>query len=215
MHKTTLLVSVLGFSLGVSQAALAETKSYDLGSFNAISVAQGLNVDVSVGSSQAVTAEAPDGKIDRLSITVKNNTLYIRRAKKKGGWGWGNNWNSKDYSVIVSVQELYSVDGSSGADVSVEGVDSAKFSIDTSSGANVSVSGTCGTLSADASSGAGIDADDLVCESVSADVSSGAGISVHATKNFSGDASSGGRISVDGGPQNVSADKSSGGSISF
>ena len=204
--KTTLSVSVLL----MAGSAVAETKTYDLAPFTGVKAATGVDVTITVGEVQSVRAVGPDGKMDRLEIAVDDGMLRIRRRNRKG-WGWG--WDDSNFEVTISVPELNVIDASSGAEVRATGVESERVTLDASSGADIDVSGSCDIVSADASSGADIDARDLVCREAIADVSSGADIDIHATERFTGEASSGGGISVYGKPTNVNAGESSGGDI--
>lgn len=192
-------------------AAQAETRSYDVEAFTAVKAATGVNVDIKVGPAQSISADGPDGEMDRLQIISKSGRLVVKRkSKKRWGWNWGDDSN---FNVTITMPELNSIDVSSGASVDAEGVNSERVILDASSGADIDVGGTCGIVSADASSGADINARDLVCREASADVSSGASIDVHATERFDGDASSGGGISVHGKPTQVNSSESSGGGI--
>ncbi len=212
ISKKSSMMSIAALStLAITAAANAETRDYDVASFNAIKAAQGMDVTVSIGDTQSINAEGPDGKMDRLSISVKDGTLIIKRAKKRGGWGW--NRDSTNFSINVVATSLSSIDTSSGARVDATGITAELFSIDTSSGSNVSASGSCTNLTVDASSGSRIDAENLTCKNAVADVSSGASIDLHASSTFSGDASSGGDIDVYGNPTTVNTDESSGGDI--
>lgn len=209
--KTIRIATGLSAASLVALTAHAETRDFDLEAFNAIKIAQGMEAFVTIGEKQSVSVDGPDGKMDGVDIYVKGETLFIRRAKKKNGWGWGR--NVSNFTVNVVATQLSSVDASSGSDISVSGVKASNFAIDASSGANIEISGTCSAISADASSGSDIEAEDLVCQTGSADVSSGADISLHVSETFAGDASSGGNIDVYGDPTTVTTDESSGGDI--
>lgn len=191
-------------------SAFAETRDYDVGDFSRIKVAQGIEANVRIGESISVSAQGPDGKMDKLDISVQGDELVIRR-KRNRSWGW--NSDSSNFEVTITAISLSSIDVSSGADVSVTGLNEQSVSLDASSGASMDVAGVCESLSADASSGSRISADNLQCKQVSADVSSGAAIDVYASDRFTGDASSGGDIDVFGNPEQVLTDESSGGDI--
>lgn len=203
--------AALAYPVMMQGAARAETRSYDVEAFTAVKAATGVRVDIIVGPAQSISADGPDGEMDRLQIISKGGQLSIKRKNKKGlGWNWGDSTN---FTVTITVPELTAIDVSSGANVDAQGVNSERVSLDASSGADIDVSGTCGSVSADASSGADIDARNLVCRTATADVSSGADIDVHASERFDGDASSGGGISVYGKPTQVNSSESSGGDI--
>jgi len=206
-------------ALGVSSAmalllaignASAETREYELSGFTGIKAATGVEVEVEVGPDFSIRADGPEDEIDRLEIDVKGDILSVRRKKKKG-WGW--NYGSGKFTVMVTMPSIRSVDVSSGSSVDVIGVSGGEITLDASSGASIDIAGTCDRVVADASSGARIDADEMVCTDGTGDVSSGASINMHVTDRFTGDASSGGSIDVAGNPPKSSTSTSSGGSI--
>ncbi|GAB4530408.1 MAG: hypothetical protein Kow00133_19130 [Amphiplicatus sp.] len=198
----------LAFTAG---AAFAESRTYDLSGFDAVSVSAGLDAEITVGGDYSVHAEGTEKGLERLDVIVKGGELVIRR-KPRVGFVWGR---SESVVVYVTTPALTRLDVSSGADATATGVDSDSFVIDASSGAHVEVSGRCGALVADVSSGASIEADGLQCRRVTADASSGGSMRVHASEAVTADASSGGDIDVYGGPDNINIDESSGGDVSI
>ncbi len=211
--KNTLpILSTVTLAALTTVSVHAEERNFDLEKFSSLDVAQGIIVTMTIGDQQSITASSRDGEMDRLNISVKNDTLIIRRKKKKS-WGWGS--DNGDFRVEIIGLALNNLDASSGSSVSVEKIASQAFSVDASSGASITVSGTCTKINADASSGSSINAGNLVCKNGVADVSSGASIKLHASESFNGDASSGGSVNVYGSPQDYTTDKSSGGSISI
>lgn len=188
-----------------------EEKSYSVETFSALKASRGVNVNISIGSEQSIKAIGPKGKMDRVEVFVKDDTLHVRRTHRKRGWGWSV--NSGKFVVTIVSPTLEAIDVSSGADVFASKINSPTFTLDSSSGADIKVSGTCGSLTADASSGADIDARALECKTVIADASSGADIDVYASEGFIGEASSGSDINVLGSPPKVDKTTSSGGDI--
>jgi len=209
-------LTVIGVSstliLSSISSATAETKNYDVNNFSRIKVSNGIHVTLNAGKDQSISAEGPDGEMERLSISVKNDTLIVRMNNKRR-WGFTRGKNKK-YTVSVNAENISSIDVSSGAHVNASSL-KGPIVLDSSSGAHIRAEGECTTLSADASSGSHIKAEDLKCNRVTADVSSGAHINVYADNQFTGDASSGGHINVDGSPEEVTTDKSSGGRINL
>jgi len=223
-----LAIAVCAFAL--SGATLAATRTYDTGAFEQVSVAAGVDVDISLGARQ-VTADTKSDNFDDLLITVKDNELRIERPA--GSWFSGWLWPRPSYKVRVVTPALHSLKASSGSDVTIKGILDGDLSVSASSGSDVDVSlvkggnvtlhassgsdmeidGSCASLKVDASSGSDIDADDLRCENVSIQVSSGSDVSVTATKSVTGSVSSGADVKIKGKPPAVQVEKSSGGNF--
>ncbi|NQY39316.1 MAG: DUF2807 domain-containing protein [Henriciella sp.] len=218
-------------ALGFAGAASAETRTYDVGSFTAIDISAGLDLNFEQGAAGPVTVENKKGDFSDIVVEVRGDTLVLKR--KKNNWGWGRKRQRYDITVsapaISSVEassgsdvigrgmtgSQISIDVSSGSDVTLTGVEGGTVTIETSSGSDASVSGKCETVRADSSSGSDIEAQDLVCQNGMADASSGSDISIHVTSSVNAEASSGADVDVYGGPTDVTSDKSSGGSVSI
>lgn len=229
MIRTITVASLVG--LGLAGAASAETRTYDVGAFTNIDISAGLDLSFEQGAAQPVTVENAKGDFSDIEVSVKGDTLILKRAKNN--WGWGR--KRERYGITVSAPMIsgieassgsdvagrgmsgqdISIDVSSGADVTVTGVDGGTVSIKTSSGSDASVAGSCVAVRAKASSGSDLEARDLICQNGEADASSGSDIAIHVTTSVDADASSGADIDVYGGPTNVESDKSSGGSVSI
>lgn len=221
-------LTALALSAAAALPALAETRTYDVGSFDSIDVSAGIDVIYETGTATSVSVENKDGDFDDIIVQTKGGELVLKRPKKMG---WGR--KRAPYTVTVGTQSLSSVEASSGASVRGSGLTGTRASVDVSSGASVEITGvdaetviaqassgsgmdiagTCSIIDADASSGANLDAGDLICERLLADVSSGASISAYASQSVRADASSGGSVRASGGASDVTADKSSGGSV--
>ena len=188
--------------------AFAETRAYELESFNAIEVSSGIEVDISAGRSQSISVEQRDGKFEDIKLEVEDGVLRIKRVRTMS---WGG--RKVPFSVTINVPSLTSLSASSGSEIDADGIDADQFRIKTSSGAEIQAAGRCGTLEISASSGADINARDLQCEGVDGRVSSGADIDAYATSRVDASASSGGSMRVFGGATNVDINKSTGGSV--
>lgn len=218
-------------ALGFAGLAAAETRDYDVGNFSKIDVAQGLDVDFQAGAPVSVAVENNKGDFSDIDVSVRGDTLVLKR--KKNNFGWGK--KRQRYGITVSAPQISGleassgadisgqgmsgdhvrIDVSSGADVSVTGVDAGKVTIETSSGSDATVAGRCVTVSAESSSGSDIEARELICQHGEADASSGSDITIHASTSLSADVSSGADVTVYGGPSDVDSDKSSGGSVTI
>ena len=149
-----------------------------------------------------------------------------------------NNWNGwnlkgKNLKAYVSVTQLDILNGSSGADVSVDGtintdnlnmdfssgadftgsINAASLKVHESSGADMNINGSAKALIVDASSGADFNGFGLNSETCNAEVSSGASIDITVSKDLVASASSGGGIRYKGQAIISKFSKSSGGSI--
>lgn len=212
--RNTNAILCLSLSVLVSLSAQANTEQYfDVERFTRVAASQGVEVNVTMGSSTQVVARAETEKdLERLEIEVDDGELRIRR----GSWSssiW--NWKSAGgrVSVDVVVSELEGLSSSSGARVTAVEVDCEELSLDASIGSRIVVSGGCNEVEVDASSGAVIDARAFKVEVVTVDASSGARIDVFASANFQGDASSGASVDVFGTPTLFDSDTSSGARI--
>ena len=229
MIRTLTAASLI--ALGLAGAASAETRDFDVGSFTKIDISAGLDLSFEQGAAGPVSVENVNGDFSDIEVSVKGDTLVLKRAKNN--WGWGR--KRERYGITVSAPVISDVDASSGsdvagrgmsgqdifvsvssgADVTVTGIDGGTVSIKTSSGSDASVSGRCVAVRASSSSGSDLEARDLICQEGEADASSGSDISIHATTKVDARASSGADIDVYGGPTDVDSNKSSGGSVSI
>jgi hypothetical protein len=208
---------------------LAATRTYEVVPFDAVSVAAGVNVEITSGPSRSVVAETRTGGFDDLRIAVQGKVLKIDRPPR----GWFQ-FMRPSYSVHVVTPDLRSVSGSSGADVTVKGASDGDFAVDASSGSDIHVSGlkagtvkahassgsdleiagSCTTVEVEASSGSDVDARGLRCETGTVHSSSGSDVSLYASRSITGSASSGSDVRVGGAPPVVKVETSSGADVS-
>ncbi len=222
------IFAITACALTLPGAALAATRPYTVDSFERVSVAAGVEADITLGSTRSVVADTKSDDFEALRIVVKDNALQIDRPPGS----WFSSWfgNRPDYHVHIVTPTLRSLAASSGAEVTVKGSVTGDFSVDASSGSDVelelvkggnvkvhtssggeaSIAGTCVSLEAHTSSGSDLDAGDLKCDNVSLHTSSGSELSVSAAKSVTGEASSGSDIRVRGRPTTVQVETSSG-----
>lgn len=226
------LLAIIACTLALPGALLAATRTYETGAFEGVSVASGVEADITLGPTRSVRAETSSDNFDDLRISVEDNVLRIDRPPGN----WFSSWFSgrrPDFQVHVVTPTLHSLSASSGSEATVRGSLEGDFSVTASSGSDVDVSGVnggnvkasgssgsdieiaggCIALEAEASSGSDLDAEDLKCENVIVRASSGSSISVAATKRVTGNASSGSNVRVRGQPPVVQVEKSSGASV--
>jgi Putative auto-transporter adhesin, head GIN domain len=209
-------------------AALAATRTYEVGAFESVSAAAGVDVQITLGPSRSVVAETGSDSFDDLLVEATGNELKISRPNR--GWFM---FRRPNYKVRVVTPQLRAVLASSGADVEVKGPIVGDFTVNSSSGSDVQVAqiqggnvqarassgsdleiaGLCASLDAEASSGSDLDARSLRCEAVTVQAASGSDVSVWASRSVTGKATSGADVSISGGPPVVRVDKSSGADV--
>ena len=205
-------------------------KSYDLAGFSALDVATGIQVDFTTGEAHSVTVANENGAWDKIIVKVEDDTLYLKRTRTNG-----YKRNKEKFYVTVTAPAIYSletssgsnvtgtgmagdniyVDTSSGSSVTVAGIDAGAIEIDTSSGSSVKLSGTCSSVSSDTSSGSSLRAKDLICDTADLESSSGSSTSITAKQSVNASASSGSTITVSGNPSDRDVNKSSGASVNI
>lgn len=225
------IIAVIACALALPGPALAATRTYETGAFESVSVAAGIDADITLGPTRSVVAETGTDNFDDLRISVEGNVLRIDRPPGRWFSGWFSGRPS--YQVHVVTPTLRSLAVSSGAEVEVKGSLEGDFSVtassgseadvslvtggnvkaSSSSGSDIHIAGSCISLEAEASSGSDLDAEDLKCEDVTVRASSGSDLSVAATKSVKGKASSGSDIRIRGQPPVVQVETSSGASI--
>ena len=236
-----LSAAAMVLAFGISPSASAETRTFDLPAFDAVTVTSGVDAEIIVGGDQSVRAEAESGDIlDKLELSVRNGRLTIEIDRNFLDFifdGGLSEWFSGGPKVTVHLTTpvLTELEARSGSDVRARGMTGDNLSIDASSGATIDareltadfvavdgssgawagVSGTCSRLQGDVSSGAQLSLSELICRDVRVEASSGARASVYATESIEAEASSGGKVGVSGGPREIEVDTSSGGDVDF
>ena len=213
MPKTSAQFAALFLSSVVLSTYADVERDFSIEEFESVSVSQGINLNLVMGSAPSVTAVAEkDSDLDRLEIEVDEGVLEIRRGSWVSGlFSIGKSHGSVTVNVVAS--ELQAVASSSGANADLIDITCTDLQVDASSGSRIEVSGSCDTVAIDASSGANVDSRDLLATDAAVQASSGASIRVFAGESFSGDASSGSSIRVYGNPEVAESETSSGASI--
>ena len=206
IRRISAIALICGLALGAGTlSSAAQTKSFALSGFNAVSASAGVSVMMSQGP-YAVQAAETNGQFDKLVLEVRGSTLVVSRTNS---WFMSPN---RHYTVTVSAPAYVSVHASSGSSVTAQ-LNSNDLEAESSSGATLRLSGVCGAIRATASSGSTLDGQNLRCHKARLSVNSGASVRAFADSEASSHASSGGAIVVHGDPANVDRHASSGGSI--
>lgn len=208
--KRILAITACAFAL--PGATLAATRTYETVAFEGVSVAAGIEADVTLGPTRSVVAETSSDNFDDLQISVEGNVLRIGRSASNWFFGWFSG-RRPSYQVHVVTPTLHSLAASSGSEATFKGNLEGDFSVKASSGSQLDLAGSCISLEAEASSGSDVDAEDLDCQNVTVRASSGSDISVAATKRVTGNASSGSDVRIRGQPPVVQVETSSGASV--
>ncbi len=229
--KTTFVILLLAVWSTASAFAgnSNETQIRNVPGFNAIDVATGIDLYITMGNTEEVKVVADDDIIDDIKTEVKDGTLHIY-MKRNNWFNWNGNRTRKAY---VTVKELVALDASSGSDVESENtlegetldisassgsdvkldVRYKNLSLHSSSGSDAELKGKTKYLKLSASSGSDIDASGLESVYAKANASSGSDISLTVTEELEADASSGADITYFGNPKNRNIDESSGGDV--
>ena len=240
--RTTAALLAFAATLGMTGAAMAQSRDFDLTGFDRIDIATGLDAVVTIGDSFSVHAESrSQDALDKLEVAVNGGVLSAKLEQNffdfivSGGLVGMLLSDGQAVQFTITVPALVGAEASSGADIDLPGFRGDRLELEASSGADISVtdatlgtvtasassgaditlSGAAEAIEADASSGADINAENLTAKTATAQVSSGAGISLRASQAITAEASSGGDIEVYGNPATRDIDASSGGDISF
>ena len=195
--------------------------------FDAITISNGIDVLISQDTFEKVVVEA-DENIQKILITeVKEGKLKIYLDESVN--------NASQMKVYVTLKQLKSLEGNSGADVKSAGrinaeslkihassgsdvkmeVNCSQLFLDSSSGSDLTVSGSAQWLKASSSSGSDLNAAKLAAEKGEVSASSGSDLDVTATKEVKAHASSGADVTVYGNPAIRDTNRSSGGDVHF
>ncbi|TNJ46754.1 GIN domain-containing protein [Phaeobacter sp. B1627] len=213
-------------------SAQAEDKNYDFENFHSIKVAENIDLTVVSGArSYGVEAQAAGiSGVSRLKISQDGPLLVIDR---KNRWSPMMGLLDGELRVTVELPELVALsvqagsaaevsgrlaqdvafDVTSGSHLEVAGSDAKTLAIGISAGSKMSIDGRCDQAKIIASSGAELDASALRCKDVRVTATSGADIDTTATERVQANASSGGDISVHGGPAVTDVTQTIGGAV--
>lgn len=198
-------------------------------SINAIEGSSSINVIYTQAPKTAVIVEAPDNLADLLEISVKSGTLSAGLKPHASVNGSSNvtvhvsspslrkidmsSASSLEVAQGLAIDGNLSVDASSAATVSMNGLSGENISIDCSSSARISISAiTVSSVTAEASSAAQIDLSGE-CSSVRFEASSAASIDASELKSEGGYASASSAGSISSNNPNLHKKVFSGGSI--
>jgi hypothetical protein len=199
----------------------------NLSGFEAITVSNGIDVQITQDTFEKVVVEADENIQKVLKTVVSGGKLKIYLEEGV--------YHAEKMKVHVTLKQLKSLEGNSGSDVkSANGIKSenlkihassgsevkmevlcGQLTLESSSGSELTVSGTAQWLKASSSSGSELKAAKLVAEKGDVSASSGSDLDVTVTKEVKAHASSGSDVNVYGNPPVRDTSKSSGGDVSY
>ncbi len=182
------------------------------GSFNAISVTDGIELFLTQGNEESLAVSASDSKyLERYKTEITDGTLRIYYDNK--GVNWTGNEKRK-LKAYVSFKMLEKLHGSGGAQVTMKSILKAdkmeyiftsgsgfegevninQMDVSQNSGAEIDITGRAENLKVDVSSGALFKGYELAVDFCDAKASSGAGVRINVNKELTVKANSGGGI---------------------
>jgi hypothetical protein len=216
----------------VSTVSFAQTKQQrNVSGFTGISVATGIEAELTQGSEDAVSVSVSDDKLlEGLKTEVVNGVLKIYYDNKMKNNNFGKH---RKLQVFVTYKSINKLSGSSGASIkatnTINGaalafdmssgaqfngdIKTTDLTIDQSSGAISKVSGNATSVKADISSGSIFTGSDLTSDNCKVSASSGAVLKIGVSTKLTARASSGGVVNYKGSPE-VDKSVSSGGVVS-
>lgn len=230
MKSEIVTISALAAMIMVSCCSFAsntvETQTRNVQNFNAIDVAQGINVNVDFGKTESAIVEASSEHIDDVVTEVKSGTLHIYLKNKV-------KTKRVNYTVNVTAMQIDAINATSGAQVNSKCIRNSnvklnassgatinaemkagKASLKTTSGSTIRVNGSADVADVVLNSGSTIDASSLCTKNMDINVSSGASAYINVKDSLEAEASSGASIRYFGSPHYRVINKSSGGSVS-
>ncbi len=224
MKHLLLFINFLFLSISLS----AQGESRQLDNFNELRANGDVTVELIDGKSNSAMVSVSSGDESDVLTTVENGILRIK---------WKKNINSSNRTAKVQVSHSslnvlvanagasissssiittndFNVEASSGSRINID-VDCSSLQVESNSGASISISGKATSQQVEVNSGASYKAMDLITDTTNIEASSGASAKVHAAKNLTAEASTGGSIKYAGNPSNKEIEENfySGGSV--
>src|SRR5262245_27124922 len=100
------ILVITACAIALPATTLAGTRTYETGTFEGVSAAAGVDVDITVGPTRSIVAETRSDDFGDLQISVEDNVLKIRRSYRHWFGFW---WNRPNYRVRVVTPALHSL----------------------------------------------------------------------------------------------------------
>jgi hypothetical protein len=171
-NKVNLILMSSAFILtGCSQAGAKTdylTKKHNLASFSKIQNSASIDVDVQVGESQSISVMASQKYLDRLILTVENDTLFIttKKGSSKNGFSWEKNKNK----ITIDMEELNGIYIQGSSDITAHDVNTDVMTVGIRGSGDVRLDGKCGNFNLSIRGSGDFDTSGFSCSSASVDV---------------------------------------------
>lgn len=188
----------IGLLIGLFLPCLlqAQTKSFEVGTFDGIKCTGSANIVLIQGDTHSVEAEGSDEQLEKLDIYVKDDILRIGQKRGNNGWGnWKSNGNLKIYITFHNIQEL-TMSGSGNINCEDE-INFDDLEVRLSGSGNIKLAGEVDDFDVSISGSGNIDAFPLEAETVDASISGSGNIEVSVSKELEARVSGSGRIVYD------------------
>lgn len=211
--------------IGSRDSGPAEKEIRKVTGFDGIHVSSGINVLLTMGSSEYVEVDASEELLEHLATEVKEGTLKIYfdesfiwnksvlvliEAKNMNRISMSGGSDIKGRNVIESGKLVLKASG--GSDIKLE-VKTKYLEVEASGGADIMLSGFTDQLLAISSGGSDLRALDLIAKRARLEASGGADIKVHVEDEIDAKASGGADIAYRGNPKVINSKTSSGADI--
>lgn len=210
-------------------SGVAETRTYDLGSFTGIDNTTQVSVTWDAADAPAAALTCDDNLLDVYEVTVEDGTLRLSTPASAlpnpqvdcelvlGGdclsaiRGSG----SGDITATASSCDLRSIDNSGSADISVAGVDTGSLSIQLSGSGGVDISGVAADAEIRTSGSGGVQGRSLETQAADIRMSSSADVHLTVTQRVDAKLSASGDLYIYGSPAQDSVSTSGSGDVFF
>lgn len=202
---SAVLVSGCGIDIAkLVGSGVAATEARTVPDYHAVSLVGGMTVNLKVGADPSCEITADDNLLPVISTAVEDGVLKVSPEQPIAP-------KTRIFVTLVA-PALDSVEIAGAVDLSVSGVNSARFSLDVAGSAEVTLAGQTERLLLDGAGSLEVDALGLEARDVTVDVAGSATVAVHATKTLDVDIAGSGRVTYLGEPE-VSQDVSGSGSV--
>lgn len=139
-------------------------ESFDVSSFNAITIDAPFEVTIRQGETQSVSVDVSESVIDDLVVEVVDGELTIDVDSRSINFG-------RDLTASITVTDLESLDASSASDIVIISLDVDDLDVRTSGASQISLSGSLDTLELDMSGASQADLDGTTIGTVELELS--------------------------------------------
>lgn len=192
-----------------------ENKNIGITNFNAVSVANGIDLYLTQSTSENIKLTGHPDLIKNVMVTKEGNTLKIRH---KNNGGWGKMFKGQCVKIYVNYKNLEGLDASGGSDVFTQNtLKTEKLSINASGGSDLKLDvvtkdlqvkisggsdldlkGSASNMELNSSGGSDVKAYNFVVDYAKVNASGGSDTNIHVTKGLEAGATGGSDIHYKG-----------------